>query len=142
MQYLTSPERITDETLARKAREFWAKQDTGNTRVDAGVERLRAKFTAALPNGFCRLPAAQKCDFRPNPCQDCSFHDPGGRAFLGTHILHRDQLRAVITEASAANEPEVVALNQPMLDKVEKIIAELENESPPEDTSEPEDGSR
>lgn len=76
--------RITDETLARKAREFWAKQDTGNTRVDAGVERLRAKFTAALPNGFCRLPAAQKCDFRPNPCQDCSFHDPGGRAFLGT----------------------------------------------------------
>lgn len=125
--------RITDDTLARKAREFWAAQPAGAGRVDSDVERLRAKFTAALPNGFCRLPASQKCEFRPNPCQDCAFHDPGGRAFLGTHILHRDQLRAVIAEATAAQQHEIVALNQPMLDKVEKIVAELETETPEQD---------
>lgn len=122
--------RITDETLARKAREFWASQETNGAQVNAGVERLRAKFIAALPNGFCRLPATQKCDFRPNPCQDCSFHDAGGRAFLGTHILHRDQLRSLISEADAAGDSEVIALNQPMLDKVEKIITELQDEHP------------
>jgi Phage integrase family len=120
--------RITDDTLARKAREFWAAQGQQCGDVDPGVERLRAKFFAALPNGFCKLPANQKCDFRPNPCLECSFHDPGGRVFLGTHIAHRDQLRDIIADAQAAGEHQIAELNQPMLEKVDKLITELENE--------------
>ncbi|WP_227469397.1 tyrosine-type recombinase/integrase [Mycobacteroides abscessus] len=120
--------RITDDTLARKTREFWATQTTGD--ADPAVERLRAKFSAALPNGFCTLPAQQKCDFRLNPCLDCSFHDPGGRVFLGTHITHRDQLRVIIDDATASADQRVLDLNQPMLDKVEKLIGELQDETP------------
>lgn len=119
--------RITDDTLARKTREFWATQTTGD--ADPVVERLRAKFSAALPNGFCTLPAQQKCDFRPNPCLDCSFHDPGGRVFLGAHIAHRNQLREIISDATASADQRVLDLNQPMLDKVEKLIGELQNDT-------------
>ncbi|MBB4853945.1 integrase [Mycobacteroides chelonae] len=119
--------RITDDTLARKTREFWATQPTADS--DPAVERLRAKFSAALPNGFCTLPAQQKCDFRPNPCLDCSFHDPGGRVFLGTHIAHRDQLREIIDHATASADQRVLDLNQPMLDKVEKLIDELQDDA-------------
>lgn len=119
--------RITDDTLARKTREFWSTQTAGD--ADPGVERLRAKFTAALPNGFCTLPAQQTCDFRPNPCLDCSFHDPGGRVFLGTHIVHRDQLRAIVADAAASADQQIVDLNAPILDKVEKLIGELQHEA-------------
>lgn len=118
--------KITNDTLARKAREFWAKQEATATAANPQVERLRAKFTAALPNGFCRLPATQRCDFRPNPCQDCSFHDPGGRIFLGAHLVHRDQLRTLIADATAAGDSDVVALNQPMFEKIDKIIGEIQ----------------
>lgn len=125
--------RITDDTLARKAREFWATQAPATADTDPTVERLRAKFSVALPNGFCTLPAQQKCDFRPNPCLDCSFHDPGGRVFLGTHIAHRDQLREIIADATAADDRQIVDLNQPMLDKVEKLIGELQHTTDPDE---------
>ncbi|SLF29997.1 tyrosine-type recombinase/integrase [Mycobacteroides abscessus] len=125
--------RITDDTLARKARQFWATQTPAGADTDPTVERLRAKFSAALPNGFCTLPAQQKCDFRPNPCLDCSFHDPGGRVFLGVHIAHRDQLREIISEATASADHKVVDLNAPMLDKVEKIIGELQQPGLPDE---------
>lgn len=118
--------KITNDTLSRKAQEFWASQNGPTIVGDPQVERLRRKFTAALPNGFCRLPASQQCDFRPNPCQDCSFHDPGGRTFLGAHLVHRDQLRTLITDATVAGDTAVVALNQPMLEKVDKIIGEIQ----------------
>jgi hypothetical protein len=121
--------KITDDTLAQKAREFWAANPPSTGTVDPGVERLRAKFTAALPTGFCKLPVSQKCDFRPNPCLDCSFHDSGGRVFLGSHIRHRDELQSLIGEATAAGATELVELNRPMLDKVEKIIGELQTDS-------------
>lgn len=118
--------RITDDTLARKAREFWdsATADTPNT--DADVERLRARFTMALPNGFCTLPTAQRCEFRPNPCLDCSFHDPGGRVFLGAHIAHRDQLQRLTADARERGDTAAVELNTAMLDKVTKLITEID----------------
>ena len=124
--------RITDDTLARKAREFWERESTPEHRSDtnADIERLRTRFTAALPNGFCTLPSSQRCEFRPNPCLDCSFHDPGGRVFLGAHIAHRDQLRDMIADAKAAGAQDVVALNQPMLDKVTKLISEIDPDTP------------
>jgi integrase len=121
--------RITDDTLAKKARAFWAAQEQQSGDIDPGVERLRGKFVAALPNGFCTLPVNQTCDFRPNPCLDCSFHDPSGRVFLGSHIAHRDQLRGIIADARASGQQQIIALNQPMLDKVDKIITELESEA-------------
>lgn len=114
--------RITDDTLARKAREFW---DIEAPDADARVERLRAKFTAALPNGFCTLPSSQRCEFRPNPCLDCSFHDPGGRVFLGAHIAHRDELRRLVADAEEHGDTEATAINATMLDKVTKLIDEI-----------------
>lgn len=124
--------RITDDTLARKAREFWENQPENSTDGDPGVERLRARFTAALPNGFCTLPSKQRCEFRPNPCLDCAFHDPGGRVFLGTHIAHRDELQRLADDAAERGDAEAVELNTTMLEKVTKLIAELAPDSPPE----------
>lgn len=119
--------RITDDTLARKAREFWdTNPDKG---VDATVERLRARFTTALPNGFCTLPATQRCEFRPNPCIDCSFHDPGGRTFLGAHITHRDQLRQLAAQAQDNGDRQAADLNKTMLDKVTRLIDEIDSDT-------------
>ena len=125
--------RITDDTLARKAREFWNSAATDTTNTDADVERLRARFTTALPNGFCTLPTAQRCEFRPNPCLDCSFHDPGGRVFLGAHIAHRDQLQRLTADAHERGDAAAVELNTAMLDKVSKLISEID----PNTTQEP-----
>lgn len=124
--------RITDDTLARKAREFWDNTSEQPDR-DPGVERLRARFTAALPNGFCTLPATQRCEFRPNPCLDCSFHNPGGRVFLGAHIAHRSQLQLLADEARERGDVDAAELNTVMLDKVTKLIAEIDPDAPGED---------
>ncbi|SLI53090.1 phage integrase family protein [Mycobacteroides abscessus subsp. abscessus] len=123
--------RITDDTLARKAREFWENKPENSSTGDAGVERLRARFTAALPNGFCTLPAAQRCEFRPNPCLDCSFHDPGGRVFLGIHIAHRDQLQSLAADAAERGDTDAAKLNTTMLDKVTKLIGEIDPDARP-----------
>lgn len=119
--------RITDDTLARKSREFWA--NNPEHRADPDVERLRARFTTALPNGFCTLPATQRCEFRPNPCLDCSFHNPGGRVFLGAHIAHRSQLRLLAEEAHERGDTAAAELNTTMLDKVSKLIDEIDPDS-------------
>ena len=89
--------------------------------------------TTALPNGFCTLPTAQRCEFRPNPCLDCSFHDPGGRVFLGAHIAHRDQLQRLTADAHERGDAAAVELNTAMLDKVSKLISEID----PNTTQEP-----
>lgn len=124
--------RITDDTLAKKTREFWNTATTADDRpdTDPGVERLRARFTAALPNGFCTLPANQRCEFRPNPCLDCSFHNAGGRTFLGTHIAHRDELQRLATQADQRGDTAAAELNTTMLDKVSKIIDEIGTDEP------------
>jgi integrase len=124
--------RITDDTLARKTREFWDNQPVSSGGGDPRVERLRARFTAALPNGFCTLPTTQRCEFRPNPCLDCSFHDPGGRVFLGAHIAHRDQLQRLAADADDRGDTEAAELNTTMLDKVTKLIGEIDPDTPPE----------
>ncbi len=126
--------RITDDTLARKTREFWDSQPPNGGPADAGVERLRARFTAALPNGFCTLPSSQRCEFRPNPCLDCSFHDPGGRVFLGTHIAHRSQLEQLIADAHDRGDTQAADINATMLDKVTKLIEEIEPDSSTQET--------
>ena len=111
---------------------FWENRPENNTDGDPGVERLRARFTTALPNGFCTSPSAQRCEFRPNPCLDCSFHDPGRRVFLGAHIVHRDQLQRLAEDARERGDTKAVELNTTMLDKVTKLIAELDPDSHPE----------
>ncbi|MCB0929105.1 MAG: site-specific integrase [Mycolicibacterium insubricum] len=122
--------RITDDTLARKSREFWENRPENGSEGDAGVERLRARLTAALPNGFCTLPSTQRCEFRPNPCLDCSFHDPGGRVFLGIHIAHRDQLQRLAADAAERGDAAAAELNTTMLDKVTKLIGEIDPDAP------------
>ena len=122
--------RITDDTLARKAREFWDSTPEHRTEDEARVERLRTRFTTALPNGFCTLPSTQRCEFRPNPCLNCSFHDPGGRVFLGAHIAHREQLQRLAADAAERGDTEAAELNTTMLDKVTKLIDEIAPDTP------------
>lgn len=82
-----------------------------------------------MPNGFCTLPSSQRCEFRPNPCLDCSFHDPGGRVFLGTHIVHRTELERLAADARERGDTAAAELNTAMLDKVTKLINEIEPDS-------------
>ena len=89
------------------------------TTLTPDVERLRARLITALPNGFCTLPAAQRCEFRPNPAWTARFHDPGGHTFLGSHIAHRDQLRTR-PRHHQTRRPRAAELNATMLDKVTK----------------------
>lgn len=114
--------RITDDTLAKKAHEFWDNQPKRHPKYDPGVERLRAKMVTALPNGYCTLPATRKCEFRPNPCMECSFHDPGGRTYLGTHILLRDELNKLTEKAEQSGDADGEALNNEMLGKVSRMV--------------------
>ncbi len=120
--------RIVDATLNRKAEEFYRDQGLLSQRVpgpaDPGVERLRSKFTVALSNGFCMLPPGKTCDFRPTPCLECSFYDPGGSEFAPVHANHRTQLRLLIAETT---DPAKIALNQQMLNSVEHLVPEEES---------------
>ncbi len=124
--------RITDDTLARKAREFWENTPEHRTQDHNRIERPRTRFTAALPNGFCTLPSTQHCEFRPNPCLGCSFYNPGGQVFLGTHIAHRDQLQRLAADADEHGDTEAVELNTTMLDQVTELIGENDPDPPQE----------
>jgi hypothetical protein len=102
------------------------------TAGDPGVERLRARFTAALPNGFCTLSSTQRCEFRPNPCFGCSFYNPGGRVFLGTHIAHRDQLQLLAADAHQRGDDAAAELNTTMLNQVTELIDDINPHTTPE----------
>jgi integrase len=116
--------KILDETLNEKSRAFHEQQQIDKPKPTdpqehPGVERLRSRFTAVLPLGYCQLPAAQQCDFRKNPCLDCSFFDPGGDEFQPVQANHRKQLRLFI--ADVADDPAKMALNQQALDATEAL---------------------
>jgi site-specific recombinase XerD len=117
---------ITDETLARKANEFHQRQnqDAAEARFDPKVERLRGKFSVVLPNGGCKLPKNMKCDFRPNPCVDCSFFEPVGEGVEEANRSHRIRLKTLVNEARDAGDQAIVDLNQPMLDRLDQILGE------------------
>lgn len=109
---------ILDETLTRKAEEFHAKQAAENPaatdpQAHPVVERMRERFTAVLPNGYCQLPASKPCDFRSNPCLSCAFFDNGGDEFAAVHANHRRQLELLIVDVR--HDTGKVALNQATL---------------------------
>lgn len=119
--------RITDDTLNRRSQEFHAQQNIDKPKVrasesceDPTVERLRAKFTAVLPDGYCQLPAGQHCDFRENPCKKCSFYDPGGEEFAPVHENHRKLLTLFIVEHQ--EDSAKVAINRANLDALNHRI--------------------
>jgi integrase len=110
---------ILDETLTRKAEQFHRDQarQQSAAREDPKVERLRSRFAAVLPNGFCTLPASKSCDFRPTPCLGCAFFDPGGSEFAEVHANHRKQLRLLIADTA---DTAVTALNEQILAAVDR----------------------
>lgn len=118
---------ILDETLTRKAEEFHRDQSRQQAadREDPKVERLRSRFAAVLPNGFCTLPASKSCDFRPAPCLECAFFDPGGSEFAAVHANHRKQLRLLIAET---DDTAVTILNQKALGAVDRIAPPADGE--------------
>ncbi|WP_207204627.1 hypothetical protein [Sanguibacter massiliensis] len=119
---------ITDDTLNRKAREFHEKQRIDKTRSatephdDAAVERMRAKFTAVLPDGKCLSPPVQGCDFRQNPCNTCSFYDPDEENFGETHMNHRRMLQLTVIQHQ--DDPARRAINQANLDALNHRVPE------------------
>ena len=64
------------------------------------------------------------------PCLDCSFHDPGGRASSGIHIAHRSHLQRLAADAAERGDTEAAELNTTMLDKVTKLIGEIDPDAP------------
>jgi integrase len=125
---------LHDETLDRLYRELMdsAVDKDGNRAIeaggfDAGVERMREQLAkAALPNGFCDLPESKPCDFRPNPCLECSFFRTTP-VFLDTHRRHRDELKLIVDEGERRGQARVVELNRPTLERVERLIEGLES---------------
>jgi integrase len=122
--------RITDDTLNRKAHEFseQRRQERGtlaytSPRENAGVERLRAKFTAVLPDGYCQLPTGQHCDFRQNPCKTCAFYDDGGEDFRVVHDNHRRRLTLFVVDHQ--DDLAKVAINQANLDALNARVPEV-----------------
>jgi len=125
---------INDEKLAEKYKQSVGLIDKNGEPASLGIEddqdltvdRLAQKLMkASLPSGFCGLPEAQSCSFRPNPCLDCAFYRTG-KAFLGTHIKHRSEVEAMITRAKADGNDRVVELNQPTLDHLNTLIPRIE----------------
>jgi integrase len=118
---------ILDETLTRKAEQFHHDQarQQAAVREDPKVERLRSRFAAALPNGYCTLPASKSCDFRPTPCLGCAFFDPGGTEFADVHANHRKQLRLLIADT---DDTAVITLNQKALDAVDRLAPAADSE--------------
>jgi hypothetical protein len=124
---------LHDETLDRLYRELMesAVDGDGNpilegVHFDSGVERMRERLAkAALPNGFCDLPESKPCDFRPNPCLECSFFRTTP-VFLDTHRRHRDELKVLVDEGTREGHERIVEINKPMLTRVEQLIATLE----------------
>lgn len=124
---------LHDETLDRLYRELMdsavdkdGKRTLEKEGFDAGVERMREQMAkAALPNGFCDLPESRQCDFRPNPCLECSFFRTTP-VFLDTHRRHRDELRLIVDEGERRGHDRIVELNRPTLERVERLIEGLE----------------
>lgn len=118
--------RITDDTLRAKADEFHRQQgaDSRADEPDAQVERLREKFTVVLPNGACALPAGMKCDFRPNPCLDCSFFQAAGDGVLDVNRAHRGRLKVFVEQAQSVGDQAVVDLNLPTLQRLNQLLAD------------------
>lgn len=121
--------KILHSTLARKAKAFHDAQQKSRTQCGLGqptdptVERLRAKFTAVLPNGYCQLPASKTCDFRPNPCLDCAFFDPGGDELADVHAGHRTRLTLLIDQQRTTGDHAGLALNEPVLAALDRHAA-------------------
>lgn len=124
--------KITDDTLARKAAEFHRAQnnEAAAERLNPVVERLREKFSVVLPNGVCTLPGNMTCDFRPNPCLDCSFFRPEGDGVREANESHQRRLKVLVKEAHDAGDQKIVDLNQPMLDRLEHVLSNHDQEEP------------
>jgi hypothetical protein len=121
--------KVLHSTLVRKATAFHKAQEHNRTQrgltqpSDPTVERLRAKFTAVLPNGYCQLPASKTCEFRPNPCLDCAFFDPGGEELAEVHAGHRTRLTLLTNQQRTAGDHAGLAHNEPVLTALDRHVA-------------------
>jgi hypothetical protein len=121
--------KVLHSTLVRKAKAFHQAQEHDRTQrgltqpTDATVERLRATFTAVLPNGYCQLPANKTCEFRPNPCLNCAFFDPGGDELAEVHAGHRTRLTLLIDQQRTTGDHAGLALNEPVLTALDRHVA-------------------
>jgi hypothetical protein len=121
--------KILHSTLVEKAKAFHQEQEHNRTQrgltqpTDATVERLRAKFTAVLPNGYCQLPASKTCEFRPNPCLDSAFFDAGGSELAEVHAGHRTRLTLLIDQQRTTGDHAGLALNEPALTALDRHVA-------------------
>ena len=76
-----------------------------------------------MPNGYCQLPADKNCDFRPNPCLNCTLFDPGGDESAPVHAGHRKRLVLLIKDQRSAGDQAGLALNEPVLAALDRCTA-------------------
>ena len=115
--------RITDDTLALQAREFWnsAATDTTNTDADDGAapgpvhHRAAQRILHSLNGATLRIPA--------QPCLDCSTTPAAGSS---RRPYRAPRPTATLTaDAHERGDAAAVELNTAMLDKVSKLISEI-----------------
>ncbi len=112
---------VTDDTMARKTREFFDKRGANVPGCGGGATNLEqaqpSSYATSLADGYCRLPAeSDSCDFRRDPCKTCSFYDPAPSEFGQVQADHRQRLTLFVTESEPGSARE--RLNQVRLDAV------------------------
>jgi len=82
----------------------------------------------ALPNGYCGLPLTQNCE-TANQCLDCPMFLTT-KDFLGQHQHQRNETARLIAVAENNGQFRMVQTNTVVLTKLDRIIGQLQQDSP------------
>ena len=134
MQYPTSPERITDQTVRRRW-EAATKVNIKGERVTldpqgplAQAQWAKTRYSIAtqtLPNGYCGLPLQRSCP-HANACLTCPVFLTGHEFLPELREQHRRTL-ALIDVSNRQGQTRMVEMNQQVLTNLERMIGEVEN---------------
>jgi len=139
LQYLTPPEKITDQTVRRR----WEQA----TKVNIKGERItldpdgplsqaqwaKTRYgiaTQTLSNGYCGLPVQKSCP-HANACLTCPVF-LSGPEFLPELREQRHRTLTLIQAAAGNGQTRVAEMNQQVLTNLDKMIGEIETDNGPE----------
>ena len=136
MQYLTPPEKITDQTVRRR----WEQA----TKVNIKGERItldpdgplsqaqwaKTRYgiaTQTLSNGYCGLPVQKSCP-HANACLTCPVF-LSGPEFLPELREQRHRTLTLIEVSASNGQARVAEMNQQVLTNLDRMIAEIEKDN-------------
>ncbi len=141
MEYLTSPEKLTDQTVRRHWQEA-TKVNIKGERVSiapdgplAQAQWAKTRYgmaTQTLPNGYCGLPLQKSCP-HANACLTCPVFLTGPEFLPELHEQRRRTL-TLIDVSKAKGHDRMIEMNQQVLANLDRMIGEVEKDQP-EDTA-------